>query len=198
MLCLFGFEMTVLVACPTAKVKDYALSAYMNAYNNFSYKKKRLLMVDTSPAELEYYKTLKEAGCETVISYECNEISLTYLITCVWEDIIIPYAWEIGAEWILSLESDVICPPGTIEMLVESAEWYNASIVSHSYGARGYQERKLVDGIGCVLFKRKLFEPGDSFYDYFEKFVRMIPYSNGIRGVELVNILGIVHLEDDV
>jgi hypothetical protein len=187
---------SVLVACPTARVKDYALDSYLRAYNSFNYDNKNLLMVDTSPIGDNYDEKLIKDGVETVVRYECSILSLPYTITRVWEEVLIPYAWETNVDWVFHLESDVICPPNTIDYLLSAANTYGASIVSHSYGCRSYQELKFTQSIGCIMFKRSVFKPGDSLYDYAERFVREIPYSNMVKGVELVNILDIEHMED--
>jgi hypothetical protein len=189
---------SVLVTCPTAATKDYAFDAYLNAYNGFTYENRHLLMVDTSSEADGYDQRLRDAGVESVVRFECNDstrVALQYLITVVWEDIIIPTAWETGADWIFHIESDIICPRDTVEATLDVADRYGASIVGHSYPARSGNDIVFEKSIGCIMWKRELFEPGHTFWDSAEDFVRSHAYEKGARGVQLTNVLQIEHLD---
>ena len=188
---------SVLVACPTARVKDYCLDEYLAAYDAFFYKDKHLLMVNTGNGCSTYHNRLKLKGVEFVKHYPCNEplVSIQMTVTDVNEDVIIPFAWEISAEWVLHIESDVICPPETISTFLDAAEFYEADLVSASYRARGNTDMYLEQSLGCIMWRRKIFPVGTCFMDYMESYIRQMAYERGHKAVQLTNVLELEHLD---
>ena len=57
----------VLVACPVAEIKNYALDEYMDAYTNYEYENKSLFMVDNTIDDGgEYHEKLLARGINSV------------------------------------------------------------------------------------------------------------------------------------
>jgi hypothetical protein len=201
----------VLVTCPTARTKDYALDAYLRAYHEFTYPNRELFMVDTSKDE-EYADELEAKGVHTA-RYPCNPIGVTLLVTYVWQDVLFPYVKEHGFDWVLSLESDTVCPPNTIEFLLDAAERYQASVVALSYPHREHDdhEKALNDkrirlepgrlplrihrGLGCTLFDPSMFALGESLEDYFEVYLFEKARILGRGVIVMDHILEIEHLD---
>jgi len=191
---------SVLVCCPTAVCKDYAFERYLDAYNAFEHENKQLLMVDTTPNcdWGEYADKLVDSGVEKVIFYKCNQFvrnNLTYMITQIWENVIIPYAHKNGFDWILHIESDVICPPNTIDFMLEMHALLGVDMVGHSYSLRDDENWYMEKSIGCLGWRTEIFPPGTTFMDCAERFARTMAYERGYTAAQFTNVLKLQHLD---
>lgn len=107
--------MTVLVAAPTYRGKDYALEAYLAAYRGFTYRERRLFLVDNTPGTLDYARRLRALGVEAA-HVEPMPGFWDTMERC-WQ-LIAERAHELGCRYVASIEADVICPPHTLEVLI--------------------------------------------------------------------------------
>jgi len=198
---------SVLVACPTYKAKDYALRRFVAGYRALDYPedRRRLLMVNTR--DDDYVHRLVEAGVDVVKRYlqEVTPEDLTGLLGIIshaWQEAIIPEAWRAPYDYVFSLEADMVVPPDTLRMFVDIAERTGAWVVSAMYGLRVdtcYRAGMpaiptCADGLGCVLFRRMLFGPGEDLTDYFEVYLYKKAHDNERGIVRLEGVLDIDHL----
>jgi hypothetical protein len=65
------------------------------------------------------------------------------------------YAEFNGIDWVLSLETDVICPPLTLDTLLNVAGYIKAPLVLHTYPYHGGR-KGIYQGLGCTLIKTEL------------------------------------------
>lgn len=190
---------TVLVACPTYKGKSYCLGAYIEAYNNFMYPKRGLYMVDNTPTGDSYTQHLKSlnVACERI----APEADFQATFAKAWQAIV-DYAVKEGWEWIASIEQDNICPPITLDTLLNIAAYCKAVHVAHSYPWHKSQasDGRLI-GLGCNLIKTELlqaiFAQEQWHTNAIESEIFEYPKVLGIPSVEVHNILEIKHLDDD-
>lgn len=204
--------MKILIACPTADVKDYCLNEYLDAYEAFvTDEELDLFMVDTTPGSTHYMNKLREMGVDCVHMqppYYPMLNCLVYTVSKAWE-VIIKEAWEREVDYILSLEVDVIAPPEAVDILLKVAEENGAQIVAHSYPYVGW--RNGAHSLGCMLIDRFLFEPGEPLHDPKHKMVVEVgananfedkvwgkPTATGGRVVRLDNFMKLKHLQINV
>jgi hypothetical protein len=140
-------EDTVLVACPTYSGLADCLDAYLDAYENFRWPKRELLLVDNTGDGGKYADSLKARGLNVVHIDPDKQFQTTFSNS--WYEIQ-KYANEKSFKWVLSIEQDVICPPLTIDTLLNVAGYIQAPFVTHTYpyhfGVNG-----LYQGLGCTL-----------------------------------------------
>jgi hypothetical protein len=141
---------SVLVACPTARIKDYCLQSYLTAYKNFAWDEKGLYIVDNTDDGGEYLELIHDLGvsCDHIVPSG----ELTNDIGRSWQNIF-AYAKD-RYDYILSLEIDTLAPSYSLQVLVRMAEERNACMVRHSYWARN--KSGWLFGLGCVLMEADL------------------------------------------
>ena len=146
---------TVLVACPTYSGLEGCLDEYLDAYAAFRWPHRKLLLVDNSDGP-EYARSIKEkvakVGGEVKHIQPSSDWEDTF--SRAWQVIATHAKWN-GYTWILSLEQDVICPPLTVDTLLNVAGYVKAPFVTHTYpyhnGKPGFYQ-----GLGCTLFRTEL------------------------------------------
>jgi hypothetical protein len=182
---------TVLVACPTWQGKLYCLQAYLNAYKAFTYPSKELLFVDNTPNGLDYKRILSEhAPClrSTPMQHVQDAVELAWVK-------ILEYAHENGIDWILSIEQDVICPPNTIDIMIEHAT-VKQPFVMHSYPCRGPGPNtgRPIYSLGlCLMPTGVLWKTRNRWMSVFEGWVRY--YCGEI--ICLDHLVDPVHMRED-
>jgi predicted RNA methylase len=189
----------VLVACPTYDGKNYALTAYIEAYNAFVYPYRGLFMVDNTGKGLRYYEHLKAIGVPCAHINPTKDFQTTF--TKCWQRIL-KEALTGGYNWILSVEQDNICPPLTLDVLLNVAGWSQALYVQHGYN--WHRNQSTIDkftGLGCSLIHvdllKRVFEQKQWLSNAFESEIVLYPRVNNIPTVEVYNILDIKHLDDE-
>lgn len=149
---------TVLVAAPTYSGLSSCLDEYLAAYAAFKWPRRNLMLVDNTRDGGVYagsIKTKVEAVGGTLRRIEPSDD---------WEDtfqrawsLILTHALWNGYTWVLSLEQDVICPPLTLDTLLNVAGYIKAPFVTHTYpyhnGKAGFYQ-----GLGCTLMKTELLQ----------------------------------------
>lgn len=171
----------MLVACPTARVKDYGLMEWWDAYQAFTYPSS-VFMVDNTPGTLEYARRIRALGIPCDHLEPLDDLYDT--MELCWQRIA-TFAHENSYDAVASIESDVICPPNTLEVLLE--HWMPGSVVAHK-----------VNGgwcLGCTLIDtEKLYEARYEWKVVMEAAVRML----GGEYVMIDDELDIKHLEREV
>lgn len=189
----------VLVACPTFKGKHYALEAYLSAYNAFSYPLKGLYMVDTGGDGLRYFEHLKS------LKVDCDHLNPTRdwqeTLTCAWK-MIAEKAKNGNYNWICSIEQDNICPPLTLDVLLNIAGYCKSAHVAHGYPWHKFQsEMGLLIGLGCNLILTDLlveiFSRDQWYTDAIESELYEYPKLKHYPTVEVYNLIDIQHMDDE-
>jgi hypothetical protein len=188
----------VLVACPTYHGKHYALTAYLSAYNNFLYPHRNLFMVDNSGNGLKYQRHLHSVGVISAHIDPSNDFQETFIRS--WRRIT-EEAERTKADWVASIEADNICPPLTLDTLLNVAGYCRALHVAHSYPWHDTQSQigRLI-GLGCNLISTSLltaiFAQKRWYTDAVESEIFEYPKIHGYPTVEIHNMLDIQHLND--
>lgn len=189
----------VLVACPTYRGKAYALEAYISAYNDFGWPQRGLYMVDNSGDGLKYFDHLRS------LNVDCDHIqpsrSWQETFARAWKKITLK-AVEGKYRWVASIEADVICPPLTLDILMNVAAYCKALHVAHSYPWHPDQTKcagaKLI-GLGCNLISvellERLFTREVWLTDAIESEIYEYPKVLGVPTVELHNLIDVRHLD---
>lgn len=144
---------SVLVAAPTYIGKDYALDAYLAAYEAFTFPHRRLLLVDNTRDEGEYAQHLLDLNAPVRRVEPSRDFEETF--TRCWRTIL---EEAVAGEftWVLSLESDVIGPPNLIDTLLNCASYCAAPFVTHCYPYHDGRSDEMYQGLGCVLLTTEL------------------------------------------
>jgi hypothetical protein len=120
-----------------------------------------------------------------------------------WQHIL--YVAEAGKfEYVLSLESDIIAPPETIDVMVDMAEFNNAILVRHAYDLRsGFTGH--ICALGCTLMRAKYYPPlfresqvldiDGSVYHEERRFMH-VALELKKPAIDLYNVLNLVHLSE--
>jgi hypothetical protein len=157
---LFGKEPdTVLIGCPTYSGLKGCLDAYLDAYDAFRWPNRSLMLVDNTNDEGKYAASIR-AKVESVNGRALKRVNPS----TDWEDtfyrswmVLLTHALWNGYTWVLSLEQDVICPPLTVDTLLNTASYIKAPFVTHTYpyhnGKPGFYQ-----GLGCTLMKTELLQ----------------------------------------
>ena len=157
---LFGVEKdSVLIGCPTYSGLEGCLDAYLAAYDAFRWPHRMLMLVDNTKDEGKYAASIREK-VTSVPGRSLKRVNPSD----DWEDtfyrawmVILTHALWNGYTWVLSLEQDVICPPLTVDTLLNAAGYIKAPFVTHTYpyhnGKPGFYQ-----GLGCTLMKTELLQ----------------------------------------
>lgn len=188
----------VLVACPTYRGKAYSLEAYITAYNSFTYPHRALFMVDNTGTGLEYYEHLRKVGVDADHIDPTSDFHETF--SMCWKRIA-RKAKEGGFHWVMSIEADNICPPLTIDTMLNVASYCRALHVCHSYPWHGSQSNQgVLVGLGCNLINAEMlwdiFSQETWFTNAVESEIYEYPKLKGYPTVELHRLLDIRHLDD--
>ena len=155
---LFGTEPdSVLVCCPTYSGLANCLDEYLEAYQAFQWHNRSLMLVDNTKDGGDYARSIMEK-VEGVYRGSLKRIEPSG----DWEDTFCR-AWNVlltnalwnGYTWVLSLEQDVICPPLTVDTLLNVAGYVKAPFVTHTYPYHGGKPG-FYQGLGCTLMKTEL------------------------------------------
>jgi len=188
----------VLVACPTYLGKSYALDEYIQAYNHFTFPHRGLYMVDNTGTGLRYYEHLKSLNVACDHIPPTNDWQETFAMC--WKRIT-QYAKENGYKWVASIEQDNICPPMTLDILLNVAGYCKAVHVAHSYPWHQFQTDKggVLIGLGCNLLSvellEKIFEQEKWITDSFEAESYAYPEFNHLVMVEIDHMIDVRHLD---
>ena len=175
----------ILCACPTYEGKSYALGRWLEAFHNFNHSERSMFMVDNSPGTLSYLHDLREQGVPSCHVEPMSEFWDS--LEMQWQEIVI-HAHEIEAEWIASIEADMICPPDTLNVLLEASGGYKC--ISHDYRARNEEGGRTVS-LGCSLLDTSwLWSTRYMWRPSFENYI----FSSGANR-ELTGLLEIEHLD---
>ena len=177
--------MTILVAAPTYSGKDFARPAYLAAYEAFTYPDRRLFLVDNTRGTLAYARKLRGLSVETAHVEPAADF-WTMMDEC-WR-VMVERAHELGCEWLASIETDVVCPPNTLEVLLAGDD--GRGLVTHGVPQH---DRFHFDmwGIGCALLRTEtLYESRYLWATHPEAVVDLL------QPVQLKGLLEIEHLED--
>lgn len=189
----------VLIAAPSYRGKSYALESYLRAYNDFSYPNRSLFIVDNTGDGLGYYEHLQKCNVPCAHINPTRDFQETMAMS--WRRIL-DRALELNFQWVLSIEQDNICPPLTIDILLNVAGYCNALHVAHSYRWHLSQSQiGTLIGLGCNLIHIDLldaiFSQPKWATDAFEAELYEYPKLHHIPSVELHNLIDIQHLDDD-
>lgn len=177
--------MKILVACPICESKGYALGRWLEAWQAFDYSDRAMFMVDNTPDTLSFTHRLRSHGIPAV-HVEPMTAFWDTMEVC-WR-LIVQHAHEIGAEWIASIECDVICPPETLSVLLAHAGGFVN--VAHAYPDR--RNGAPTVSLGCALLStRAMYETRD--LTWLES-MESIAFSRGPNW-ELRGVLSIEHLD---
>lgn len=188
---------TVMVACPIYSGKDYALPPYLQAYNAFSWPYRSLYMVDDTGKGPFYYEHLMSLGipCEHVDPARTWNETFIRSWKHIWRE-----AVRRNVRWVASVETDVICPPITLDVLLNFASFCGAVHVAHSYAWHKSQAKQgRLIGLGCNLILTdlltKIFAQDRWYTDSFECELFEYPKLHGQVAVEIHNVLDLRHLD---
>jgi hypothetical protein len=187
----------VLVAAPTFVGKDYCLDEYLDAYNHFVWPEKNLMLVDNTRDDGEYAQHLRDLDVPIVVREEPSRDFEETFSRC-WRRIL-EEAQRGGYDWVLSLETDVIGPPLTLDALLNVAVYVGAPFVTHCYPYHDNRTTEMYQGLGCVLMTTPLLvkafelhdDPESPAHDVVEGAVYEAARSNS--HVSLVTMLPLVH-----
>lgn len=184
---------SVLVACPTYKGLEDLLDQYLTSYNAFSWQNRELLLVDNTKDNGVYTETLRQKGLNVIHIEPTDSFQDTFALC--WQEIA-RYASERNVRWVFSLEQDVICPPLTLDTLLNVAGYVQTPFVTHTYpyhfGAKG-----LYQGLGCTLILRELLDKAMTELRENKLLVEEAIYKLAVRQshVSLTGLLDIKHLD---
>jgi hypothetical protein len=169
----------VLVFAPTAEVKDYALDEWVKAYRAFDYPDLGVFMAENTPGTLRYAHRVRSYGipCEHFEPIQSDgNVDIWERMEQAWR-LGVEYAHEHGYDVICSIESDVICPPETIRLLVELLEGSHANGERQDAAAFGVPARSTAGpkamnpcyALGCtVTWAERLWEDRLEWDNHFE------------------------------
>lgn len=188
---------SVMVACPIYRGKDYALNHYLRAYNDFTWPHRSLFMVDDTGTGPGYYEHLLSLGIPCDHKEPDREFNTTFIRS--WKRIT-EEAVSRKAKWVASIETDNICPPITLDVLLNIAGFCRAVHVAHGYRWHKIQaEQGLLIGLGCNLILTELlqaiFSQETWYTDGFESELYEYPKLHNMPCIEVYNLLDVRHLD---
>lgn len=196
--------MKILIGTPIHEVKDYSMRRWLRSVSEVKTDVEwRLLMVDNSENP-GWYKRV-HGYCQELGFYNYDLVHLPDMKDGdTFEPERLGFSRELIREELLrgydywwSWECDILCPPGVLDYLLRFATEFDA--VYHTYPPRGvYADVVEQDGIGCVLYHRRIFENwrfvenkmplGADGRLLFETIRR------GFKQIDIHNIFKLVHL----
>lgn len=142
------FYPKILIACTTFDGKKYCFDEWYEAYKKLEYPNKELLMVDNSDG-VDYVNFLRERGINAI--HLDIEGTNNWKITTTNEYIRKYFIAGDYSRW-FNLESDVLVPPETLNLLLKhDADWVGCC----------YRDREGAHSVsewGCSLFSRRIME----------------------------------------
>ncbi len=141
----------VLVGCPTHESKEYSHQAWIDSVRKIDYPNLEIFVVDNSPTEDCFNRWREKIP---MVHIEPGAMDMAQRLAASMEVMRAKFLSE-NFTWWFNLESDVICDPATLKLLIKhgcDADW-----TGHAFPARGGTEPSS-SGIGCVLFSRRLIE----------------------------------------
>jgi hypothetical protein len=150
----------VLMACPTWSGCKYSLKDWADAYHAQTYPNKAALQVDNSDGPMSggnlHYTHLIRAQGIPAIWQTTRWPSLWDTLELSWLHIV-EHAHSIGADFIFSVEADVIVPPDAMQKMVDCAYEQGTdgkpAVVTQRYHPRGQPGPNFYwDTLGCSLF----------------------------------------------
>jgi len=154
-----------LIGTPIHEVKDYSMRRWLKSVSEITTDAEwKLFMVDNS-ANKEWYPKIHEY-CKELNFTNYELISLPDMkdgddfeperLACSRE-VIREKLLKENYDYFWSWECDIICPPDTLMYLLKFTPDFDA--IYHTYPPKGNTvENMEQDGIGCVLYTRKIFE----------------------------------------
>lgn len=173
----------VLVACPTYAGKEYALTAWVEAYQALTYEPRFAYQVDNTRVSFAYHERLKAAGISTTHLTPWPDWDRTFK-KC-WE-LILARARELDCYWVFSVEADNTPAPESLQIMVDMALAGNCHLVTHSYPmhassarASGVPEDSFYyNELGCMLMSTSLLQRAIDEYDEYGQMVIAIEATN--------------------
>ena len=150
----------ILQACPTYSGMEYALKPWAEAFKAQTYGNKAAFMVDNSDGpltggNLHYLHMIRAEGIPALwqtirFPFLWDTMELSWLA-------IVEHAHEVGAEFIFSVEADVVPPPNAMQLMYDAAlahaEDGKPAVVSQRYHPRAQDGPNFWwDTLGCTLF----------------------------------------------
>jgi hypothetical protein len=186
----------ILVAAPTHESKSYCIDEYLFAYDAFRYKDKYLVFCDNTggdkPGWRSEIRDKLPKGADILQS--CKSDDILHTVNMAWIEIL-KYARGVGYPYIMSIESDVICPPGTLDFMFGVMRDFDAAVVGHSVPHTDRKKDFMTTALGCTLMKTDAVGYPEPGFPAFEGTVYNVPRSRGDKIVLLDNFLDIKHLD---
>ena len=134
----------ILIACPTADIKDYCFDQWLSNVNNFTYPNIEIMVCDNSEKR-DYYVDLKNRykNQDNIFFHRVtpSQFDLSYKhILAKSHDRCRIYALENNFDYLLHLESDVFPPINVIERLLDAQK----KIVGAMYFIEQGEQSKLM------------------------------------------------------
>jgi len=155
----------VLIACPTWQGELYALKRWAEAYHAQTWENKAAYQVDNSngpqhEGNRHYLHIIR--GYDIPADWQHTRWPAFWdTLELSWQ-MIVEHAHEVGADFIFSVEADVIVPPDAMQKMVEAAyahaDGEKVAVVTQRYHPRGQGEGLETgqsfwwDTLGCSLF----------------------------------------------
>jgi hypothetical protein len=192
--------MKILIGTPIYEPKDYAIKRWLTSVSQIELNPDdtiRLLMVDNSEndkwqdkvreycRELNFtnYDLVHLSGMKDGQDYEDERL---FASRQVIEDTLLNEGYDYFWSW----ECDILCPPGILKYMLKLTDDFEA--IYHTYLPREMTDFQEQDGVGCVLFNRKVFETFRSALDKLAIESEIV--KNGWRVVEIHNLFKLEHL----
>jgi hypothetical protein len=165
----------VLVACPTYAGKEYALDAWVAAFNSYTYEPKQCYMVDNTMQGGQYFETLQRLGVKTSHVVPWTDKDMEFTFHKCWE-LILEEAEREGCYWVYSVEADNVPAPESLSLMVDVALLSGVHLVTHDYpmhktaveasGMKG--DEFYYTELGCMLMSTRLLKKALADYDDFK------------------------------
>jgi hypothetical protein len=165
----------ILIASPTADIKDYCLEDWMKNVQSFTYGNSNLFLCDNSEGR-QYYVDTKKKYEHLGNSFEMGRVTPTQYPEFKYalaksHDVCREKALNEGYDYLLHLESDVFPPSDVIERLLDSKKKVVGAMYHIELGERstlmiqqlegfgdGQVKKVFSCGLGCVLIHRSVLE----------------------------------------